>query len=151
MKILALDLGTKCGFCVGNAEIWASFTVNFTPKRFEGGGLRYLRFLQKLDETRDTFGLDYVCFEEVRRHMGTDAAHVYGGFMGALTQWCEANETPYEGVPVGTIKKSWTGSGNASKQAMLAECERRGIVVQDDNEADAIALFHFILERDGAK
>jgi hypothetical protein len=39
-------------------------------------------------------------------------------------------------VPVGTIKRSLTGSGNASKGAV----ERRGFAPKDDNEADTIAL-----------
>ena len=43
--------------------------------------------------------------EEVRRHAGTDAAHVYGGLMATLTAWAELRGVPYEGVPVGTIKR----------------------------------------------
>jgi hypothetical protein len=60
-----------------------------------------------------------VYFEEVRRHAGVDAAHAYGGFMAHLTAWCEHHQIPYQGVPVGTIKKHATGKGNANKDQMI--------------------------------
>ena len=40
------------------------------------------------------------------RHAGTDASHVYGGFLATLTSWCEEPEVPSEGVPVGTITRA---------------------------------------------
>jgi crossover junction endodeoxyribonuclease RuvC len=141
--VLALDLGTKCGFCVGSPESSMSGVWDLKHDRFSGGGMRYVRFRSRLNEIRSAFPIERVVFEEVRRHRGTDAAHVYGGLMALLTEWCEDNSIPYEGVPVGTIKKFWTGSGAASKDMMLAECEEREIVVVDDNEADAVALFHY--------
>ena len=58
--------------------------------------MRYLRFERWLDETRKIAGgIDAVYFEEVRRHIGTDAAHVFGGFLATLTAWCEAHSIPY--------------------------------------------------------
>ena len=33
-----------------------------------------------------------------------------------LTAWCEHHQIPYQGVPVGTIKKHATGKGNAGKE-----------------------------------
>ena len=47
--------------------------------------------------------------------LGTDAAHVYGGFLATLTSWCEQRAIAYQGVPVGTIKRFITGKGNADK------------------------------------
>lgn len=144
--ILALDLGTKTGFCIGNEGAQASGTWNLKEDRFSGGGMRFVRFRARLEEMRAAFPISQVVFEEVRRHMGVDAAHVYGGLLGILTEWCENHQIPYEGVPVQTIKKFWTGKGNAPKEAMLAECGRRGFVVVDDNEADAVALWHLKVE-----
>ena len=48
----------------------------------------------------DTSGLAAVYFEEVRRHAGTDAAHLYGGFLATLTSWCEQHGIAYQGVPM---------------------------------------------------
>ena len=49
--ILALDLGTKTGWALfdKNCKI-TSGTKDFTPKRFSGGGMRYLQFKNWLEE-----------------------------------------------------------------------------------------------------
>lgn len=146
-NVLALDLGTKCGFCVGNDKNSMSGVWELKHDRFSGGGMRYVRFRSRLNEIKAAIPIERVVFEEVRRHRGTDAAHVYGGLMAVLTEWCEENSIPYEAVPVGTIKKFWTGSGAASKEAMLEECAERGMAVADDNEADAVALFHYVTRK----
>lgn len=145
MNILALDLGTKTGWAISCGAI-TSGTQNFAPGRFEGGGMRYLRFRQWLAEIKSTVGtIDAIYFEEVRRHLSTDAAHAYGGFMAHLTEWCEGNNIPYKGIPVGTIKKSLCGKGNANKEEMIAGVVARGFHPVDDNAADAIALLLHIL------
>lgn len=141
MTILALDLGTKTGWCVGSKGAHASGTWNLAGGRFSGGGMRFVHLRQRLEELRAGYKLTAVYFEEVRRHRGVDAAHVYGGMLAILTAWCEENGIPYEGVPVGEIKKSFTGKGNSDKNAMIAEAEKRGYEVVDDNQVDAIALF----------
>lgn len=141
MSILALDLGTKAGWAVGSKGGFVSGTWNLAGGRFSGGGMRFVHFRQRLEEVRAGYRLDAVYFEEVRRHRGVDAAHVYGGMLAILTAWCEENKIPYEGVPVGEIKKSFTGKGNSDKAAMIAEAEKRGYEVVDDNQVDAIALF----------
>lgn len=147
-SILALDLGTQTGWAVrDHAHTVTSGTESFKPKRFEGGGMRYLRFKYWLTEIKQSCdGIDAVYFEEVRRHAGVDAAHAYGGFMAHLTAWCEHHQIPYQGVPVGTIKKHATGKGNAKKDQMIKAMELLGYMPADDNEADAIALLHWAIE-----
>ncbi|MBB5074487.1 Holliday junction resolvasome RuvABC endonuclease subunit [Bartonella callosciuri] len=148
--ILCFDLGTKTGWAIGGADgdIFSG-TVNFEPRRFEGGGMRYLRFKQWLSEIKHTAGdIDAVYFEEVRRHVGTDAAHVYGGLLATLTAWCEHHQIPYEGIPVSTIKKATTGKGNASKEEMIKAMRAKGHAPCDDNEADALAILHLVKERE---
>ena len=56
---------------------------------------------------------------------------------------------PYQGVPVGTIKKHASGKGNAPKQAMIDAARQRGFNPADDNEADAIAILLWALETKG--
>ena len=60
--------------------------------------------------------------------------------------WAEGLSIPYHGLPVGTIKRHPTGKGNAPKAAMLAAMTARGNAVGDDNEADALALLHWVIE-----
>ena len=151
LSILALDLGTTTGWAVRNSRCRILHgTAEFRPTRFEGGGMRYLRFSKWLEQTLDVSGgIDAVYFEEVRRHAGTDAAHIYGGFLAALTSWCEQHGMAYQGVPVGTIKRFATGKGNADKQAMIAAMRVRGFEPADDNEADAIGILLWALETNG--
>ena len=148
--ILALDLGTTTGWALrSNDGPIAHGFISFKTQRFEGGGMRFLRFKQWLTEVKalgsGLEGLGAVYFEEVRRHASTDAAHVYGGFMGVLTAWCEHHETPYAGVPVGTIKRHATGKGNASKSDVIDAMRNLGHPVTDDNEADALALLEWAI------
>lgn len=147
MAILSLDLGTTTGWCARqrSGQI-TSGTLSFQPKRFEGGGMRYLRFSQWLFEINEILGgIESVYFEEVRRHLGADAAHAYGGFMAHLTAFCEQHKIPYEGIPVGTIKKFATGRGNATKDNMMDFAKSKGLDPRDDNEADAIALLYCVI------
>jgi Holliday junction resolvasome RuvABC endonuclease subunit len=105
--------------------------------------LRFRAWLQEVDETSG--GVGVVVFEEVRRHLGTGAAHVFGGYLAHLTAWAEANRIPYQGVPVGTIKRHVTGKGNADKQAVIDAVRRLGFAPADDNEADALALLNWAI------
>lgn len=141
-KILALDPATKTGWALGaDGQRIASGVWNLAPasqKRFEGGGMRWLRLRKLLEEIGR---VDMVVFEEVRRHMGVDAAHAYGGALAVITAWCEANQIPYHAISVGEIKKAATGKGNAGKPEMIDAARARWAVEPvDDNEADALAL-----------
>jgi Holliday junction resolvasome RuvABC endonuclease subunit len=90
-----------------------------------------------------------VYFEAVRRHVGTDASHVYGGLLATLTAWCEEHGIPYSGAPVGTWKRHACGKGNASKDDVIAAMRARGFEPVDDNEADALAVLLWALETNG--
>jgi len=150
-SILALDLGTTTGWALrsANGPVAHGF-VSFKSQRFEGGGMRYLRFQTWLEGlAQDTGGVAVIYFEEVRRHIGTDAAHIYGGFLATLTAWCERKGVAYQGVPVGTVKRFATGKGNADKQAVLAAMRSRGFNPADDNEADALAILLWAMETRG--
>lgn len=148
LGILCIDLGTKTGWAqrARNGQVLSGHE-DFTPGRFEGGGMRFLRFKGWL--LRATQDVDLLFYEEVRSHRGVDASHVYGGLMATLQSYCEARGAveplPYQGVPVGTIKKSATGKGNASKARMLSAANsafsaRLGRPVLSHDEADALAL-----------
>ena len=146
--ILALDLGTTTGWALrlGDASLNHGF-VHFKPQRFEGGGMRYLRFKRWLGEIRLLAGeINGIYFEEVRRHLGVDAAQVYGGLLATLTSWCEHHRIAYRGVPVGTIKRHATGMGRASKASVMEAMRIAGHPVTDSNEADALALLHWAID-----
>jgi hypothetical protein len=149
--LLALDLGTSTGWAISLADGGiVSGTVSFRPSRYDGGGIRYVRFRAWLDGmSNDTPEIAAIHFEEVRRHLSTDAAHVHGGLLATLSAWCEQRSIAYQGVPVGTIKRFITGKGNADKAAVIEAIRARGYSPSDDNEADAIAILLWALETGG--
>ena len=149
--VLALDLGTNAGWALQTAEGHISTgTVSLKHTRYDGGGMRYLRFRRWLEQLElDAGPFEAIHYEEIRRHLGTDAAHIYGGLLGVLTAWCEEGAIAYQGVPVGTIKRFITGKGNADKAAVIAAVQAKGFAPIDDNEADAIAILLWAIETRG--
>lgn len=143
-SILALDLGTQTGWALYHQGKIVSGSKDLKPRRHEGGGMRYVRFRREFLEK--FAAVKEICFEDVCRHKGTDAAHIYGGLMATLTAFCEEKSIPYSSIGVGTIKKHWTGKGNANKATMIKTAQERGFNPIDDNEADALALLRCKLD-----
>jgi Holliday junction resolvasome RuvABC endonuclease subunit len=148
-NILTLDLGTTTGWAMYNSstDLITSGSISFKSDRFSGGGMRFLRFTKWLEELNQLQPINEIYYEEVRRHVGTTAAHTYGGFWSHLTSFAELHKIPYEGIAVGTIKKYATGKGNAGKQAMIDYTKSKGHNPTDDNEADALAIMYLKLNR----
>lgn len=144
--LLCLDLGTTTGWALSNANGHILHgTLDLHTDRFCGGGMRYLRFVQALNDIHTVVErIDAIYFEEVRRHLSTNAAQVYGGFLATLSAWAEQYGIAYQGVPVGTIKKFIAGKGNASKAAVMEAVRTGGQVPEEDNAADALALLHYV-------
>ena len=149
--ILALDLGTTTGWALRSFDgLITSGTVSFKPGRFDGGGMRYLRFTNWLTEIDRLSGpIAAIWFEEVRRHAGTDAAHVFGGLLAVLTSWAELRGVPYQGVPVGTWKRCLCGRGNASKNEVIEAVAANGFSSASSDEADALGILHWVIATNG--
>ncbi|MSP75550.1 MAG: hypothetical protein EXR12_05390, partial [Rhodospirillaceae bacterium] len=77
-----LDLGTVTDFALCGADgAITSGPAAFRLDRWQSGGLRFLRFKHGLTEIKhQAGGVDLVVYEQVRRHLSTDAAHAYGGW-----------------------------------------------------------------------
>lgn len=138
MNILAIDPGTKCGYAATLDGIRTSGVWDLSVHRYEGDGMRYVRLRKYL---REMGKVDLIVFEEVRRHAGCLAAHIYGGIISHIMEYAEVNQINYVACPVGTLKKFATGKGNAGKDAMIKTCrDRLEVKPKDDNEADALWL-----------
>jgi Holliday junction resolvasome RuvABC endonuclease subunit len=140
--VLGIDPGTHCGWALRTSTSpvsWTSGVWDLSPRRHEGGGMRFLRLRKYLQEVLDTAKPQAVFYEEVRNHKGVDAAHIYGGVIALIAEECESRGVPYQGVSVGTVKKLATGKGNAGKEQMIAAANLRWpeTVFCDDNEVDA--------------
>ena len=141
MKILALDPATKCGWA---HSCGTSGTFDLRVKKDESSGMRLIRLEGKLDEIKESVGVDLVVFEAQRGglpgRMG--ALVVQAEIQGVLKRWCEASKIEYRGYSPGEIKKHATGKGNSGKDEMMAAAEIRwpGKKFVDDNEVDALFL-----------
>lgn len=145
MTILALDLATKCG--------WASLRPDgrvesgeelFDVKSKEGPGMRFVKFRRWLIDIKGCLEVTDIAYEEVIGHGPGQvyAAQIHGGFVAILQAFCESHAIRYKGYSVGTIKKQFTGSGNAKKPDMIKRCRELGFAPATDNEADALAILH---------
>lgn len=150
--ILGLDPAEYCGWAVLDevgvrleSGVW-----DMSSRRHEGGGMRFVRFerhlLELLDWVVSTGGTPLVAYEEVARHKGTTAAHLYGGYISHITRLCEQRVVPYTGIPVGQVKKVASGVGNCGKEVMVEQATLRwSHTPADDNEADALWVAEALL------
>jgi len=130
----------------GKVEVHQSGVWDLKPRRHEGGGMRYLRVRRNLEAllvSEQIGDRSAVFYEEVRGHKGTDAAHIYGGIVATIASVCEELGVPYQGIPVGTIKKRATGKGNASKHSMVRAAHHEWMIdgfegLISEDEADAM-------------
>ncbi len=144
MKILALDCGTKTGWCLLDeaGKIIESGVQSFDKRRGESNGLVFLRFrnwLGKLIEFRPG-GAQLLVYE--RAHMrGGAATELCVGLQTRVQELAAEKETESLPVPSTTLKKWATGHGHAGKLDMIrAAAKFLGHPPIDDNEADAVLL-----------
>ena len=149
VNILALDLGTKLGWAVRNRDgRVAHGTEVFTPRASWAPGQRWLRARSFLAELITSRQVHAIAYEDVKRHMGTDAAHAYGAFLCLVEMLADSHRIRLMPVGVKTIKKHWTGNGNADKDAMQAQARARGFRPETDNDADALAILHWAVDQE---
>ena len=137
-KILALDVATKTGWCtITTSGVW-----DFTLKRDESSGMRLVRFKSKLKELISLEGINLVFFER-SQGMHQNAVITQSELHGVLKIFCEENNIEYRAFSPSEIKKFATGKGNANKLAMIEAAKLKyNYQGNDDNEADAIHIFH---------
>lgn len=141
MRVLGIDPATRTGFAIlDNGDRLASGTWDLSGATTEHGGLRFVRLQEAL---RDTIALarpDLVAYEVVMGHGpgGVLTAHLYGALVGVLLLTCARLRVATLGVHVGTAKKLATGSGKATKAAMVRAARERWRHPVTHDEADAL-------------
>jgi len=85
-----------------------------------------------------------IAYERIRRHVGTSAAHVYGGLLASVERLdYQTRAKGIEWVPmeVSTWKKTTVGHGGAVKSDVQAYVRRRfRYTAKTEDEADALAI-----------
>lgn len=141
VRILALDLATKCGWAHsdGPSGVW-----DFSVRRDESSGMRLLRLVAKLDEIFMRCCPGLIVFEAARHAAPgmQGALIVHAELQGQVKAWCDRLHVNYRGYSPSEIKKHATGKGNAGKPAMMAAAEAKwpDVRILDDNHADALWL-----------
>lgn len=139
MNILALDVATHCGWCTRTASgVW-----DFSIRRDESGGIRLIRFKAKLKEIIELEEISLVAFEK-SAGLYKSSIIVQSELHGVLKLFLEENKIQYVSYSASEIKKFATGKGNANKDAMVKTAQTKfAMTGDDDNEADAIHIYHF--------
>lgn len=147
MKILALDLATKTGWALLASGITSSGVVSFAngtkkaASKHAGGP--FSRCDAWMFEQLLNGGLpDVIIYEEVYRWMSQHAANSYNGYRAMMISNASLLGVRCIGYSPPTIKKHFTGRGNANKSAMIAEARRKWptLHIIDDNQIDALAI-----------
>lgn len=145
MNILALDPATHTGWALSADGMVHSGTWDLSPRRGDGAGMRFLRLCWKLDEMLFRHAPLHIVYEFAGHFKSLAAGDVLRGLMAHIQSWCETHNVPCEGYAPSSIKKWATGKGNANKDAMLAEAQRRWPDITDHNEADARLLLAMVM------
>lgn len=148
--ILALDLGTKCGYALRRRDgSIVHGTEVFTPRKSWTPGQRWQRFRSWLSTVINEHQVHVIAFERVVfAHSSAAASDVYGGFKCLVEIAADQHRCELLDVAVPTVKKHWSGSGRADKAAMVAEAKRRGFRPDTDNAADALAVLSWACEQE---
>lgn len=154
MNILALDLGTRMGWCCneGSTIGHAAFTLATDRQLREDkkdrfnrrSDIRIQNFFKWLASIKANQKPDVVVFEDVEFASSTYQVQLWSSLRTAV--WISFPRDKYivDCVPVGALKKFATGSGSANKEAMrkyLRDPRFDKPTLLDDNEVDAIWLW----------
>lgn len=147
--IVALDLGSKTGFAVRNAAGFLhSGTFDARGKPKDPPGVRWSNFRRFLVDLKQANpDLVEIHYEQVHRHIGTDAAHVYGALQALVELFAFNHQIALKPIGVGTWKKRFTGNGAAKKDEVIAVCRQIGLKPASTDEADALAILHVALNQ----
>lgn len=143
--LIALDVATKTGWAV-----FSSQRIQSGVHKFKGAhGQRFAQFHNWLTELKNNLqdGSDIILlYEEAVPHT-MKSSQVFYGFRGVLLRWCEHHQVAYVPITPQAIKRSATGSPSAHKDDVINAMLKLGHNPHDDNEADALALLHYAIDK----
>lgn len=147
MKIMALDLAAQTGFAVGRPCSQPIF--GHVRLRGKKAGERLLFLLNFLRDQHKEHQFDLVVFEEqyIGGKMAPSAALTLYGYRAIPLAFCAMRGVQDAQQSPSSVRKHFIGNGglgrDAAKKFVMDECARRGWKVDNDDEADALALWDF--------
>lgn len=147
VHVLSLDLASTFGWALGKHDGEKSLIMQMGEitllQKDAHPGDRFLRFNGFLDKFR---GVKEILYEDVPRFESAGAARVYCGLLAQLQVFCLVQGIRLTNMKPGTIKKHFTGHGNANKSMMCEVGHKIGWggghpgTDMAHNECDAMAL-----------
>ncbi len=156
MRVLGLDIASAVGWAwsADGKTISHSGTWDCSIQKNESSGMRLLRFRGKLNEVKNTVGVDLIVFETGVHYMQSRGASalVQPEMQGVMKEWCESQnpKVEYKGYAVKSIKSHATGNGAAKKQAMVLAAQKKWKrPFESEDEADAMWILDYALKELG--
>lgn len=160
MNILGLDLAKHTGFAVGHGDCEPEFGVHVLPDTREDVGLYLVKHEDWLVNFIATHKVEFVCYESPIIRGGknpktgkwelkttiTTLRKLYG-LASETERLCHRLDLQCAEVPLQTIKKYLAGNGRADKPQMIAAARARGFDVKTDDEADALGIWLYTVNR----
>lgn len=152
MIVCGLDIATSTGVAVGpiggRPELWTADLGAGQPH-----DARFMAMQSLVHNLIAEHGVTHIGLEAPVQAM-KNTAKVNGLLMGlsaVVRGWAYRKGVPVELFPVPTIKKHFIGVARLpraeAKRAVIAACERRGWTPEDDNQADAAAVWSLMCAR----
>lgn len=148
--ILALDLGTQMGFTL-NGRLGETVKFSKTDTKFYS-------FAQHIEYFITKYQITTIVYEGAAFQQG-NAISVWHGLVGVLKMLATKHSVKMIAIPVGTVKKCFTGKGRHSKEEqeksakklglkkanskspILDKCNELGYHYDSEDAADALAVY----------
>ena len=149
MKIAALDLSSHTGYAFGEHHEHPRYGTFDLPKTQDDVGRFVAAFDEWLNALIDVEHPELLAFEApLMLGGGQTSITTTRKLMGLASHVefvCYRRGIICREGNVSKIKKFWTGSGRAKKPEMIAAARKWGYRVRDDNQADALALWSYMV------
>jgi len=146
-EVLALDIATMTGY---RTFSHGGGTWCFTESASRNDNKKHKQFRDTVIKFIQDNNIRMVVAEDVLLNKGRFVATIsLAELRGILMEICDELDLPEpEFLNAITIKKFATGNGKATKDEMIAACQKNwGIIPFDDNEADATAILYLFCRK----
>ena len=156
LRILALDVATATGAAFGGSRDTPRFwTINLGASASHEGA-RYAQLFIDVRRIIDANQPDLLALEAPLAAGGggkSNRAQLAMGLRGCVMAAAFMAGVPVKQAHAASIRKHFIGHGRLprkdAKRATIGRCWQLGWKAQNDNEADALAIFDFFASRDG--
>lgn len=149
MRVLALDLATRTGWAKGAAASRPLSGVIRLPSTGDNVGAFLAAWEQHLAGL--LHDVDLAVFEAplLPRTTSFKTVTKLHSLAGLTELVCLKAGVQVRSAMNNRVKKAWVGHGRAEKPAMIARAKALGFQPQDDNHADALAIWFYAVTNQG--